>query len=136
MDYPTKEQLDRMGQTLQRDICLWSARLDREYRNVHSAPVYTRSEPDPLPEPRAPRRKHRAYLSSYVGVTMWRKTHFVALWMEAGKDKRGPIRDRTERGERWAAQDRARALGLDYLEKRDGTRVPYPRVAPEEVGNA
>jgi hypothetical protein len=102
---------------------------------VHSAPVYTRSEPDPRPEAEAPpRRKHRAYLSSYVGVTMWRKSHFVALWMEAGKDKRGPIRERTPRGERWAAQDRARALGLDYLEKRDGSRVAYPRVAPEEVG--
>jgi hypothetical protein len=48
--YPTEAQLHAMGQTVQKDICLWSARLDREYRNVHSAPIYTRSEPDPLPE--------------------------------------------------------------------------------------
>ncbi len=59
-DYPTTEALAAMGETLQRDVCLWSAQLTREYCNTYSAPLYTRSEPDPLAEAdKPPRRKHR-----------------------------------------------------------------------------
>jgi hypothetical protein len=58
-DYPTATALAAMGATLQRDVNLWSARLEREYRNppMHG---FTRSEPEPAPEAdKPPARKHR-----------------------------------------------------------------------------
>lgn len=45
----------------------------------------------------------------------------------------GHLRPRTPQGQRWAAQDRARALGVEYLEKRNGARVPYLWKTYEEM---
>ena len=75
----------------------------------------------------------RTYGSQYVGVTVWKGRRYLGNWTVDGRSKRGTMRPMTPEGERWAAQDRARALGLDYIEMRDGTLVPYPQYAPEEV---
>lgn len=111
--YPTAAELDRMGATLQRDVNLWSARLTREYRNPPTASVYTRSERAPDP-PALTTRPRKPYQSNYIGVTR-KYSGWRGQWpIEPGRYVSGPTRD-TELA---AAQDRAQALGLDYLEVR------------------
>lgn len=66
--------------------------------------------PDPLPE-----KPRKEYQSNYIGVSR-RYRGFCGHWApEPGKYVRGPVR----KTEREAAQDRAAALGLDYLEVRN-----------------
>lgn len=72
------------------------------------------------------------YLSTYIGVTKGRE-RWYGFWQVEGKPKNGPVHPLTDQGERWAAKDRARALGRDYLEKRDGTREYFKVWEPEEV---
>lgn len=74
-------------------------------------------------------RHVRIYASSYIGVTTMHG-RYVAKWREGGM---GHLRPRTPQGQRWAAQDRARALGVEYLEKRNGARVPYLWKTYEEM---
>lgn len=143
--YPTYAELRAMGITLQRDVSLWSARLAAEYRSppTHS---FTRAQPDPVPEhAKPPVRKHRKqetgtpaptphqYASAYKGVSTAGSAKFRGVWLSDGKVKTGRWRPNSEDGQRWAAQDRARALGVEYLEMRDGTRIPYLWKAYEEM---
>src|SRR2546427_520679 len=97
------------------------------------APTKERTMPAPDPQPEPPtKRRHvkkpeapaRTYASQYKGVSV-NRGHYYGIWKAYGVPKCGPIRPYTVGGERWAAQDRARALGLDYLEMRDGTRIAY-----------
>jgi hypothetical protein len=68
-------------------------------------------KPHPLPE-----RPRRAYQADYIGVSR-RYGGFCGHWApEPGKYVRGPVRETQQE----AAEDRARALGLDYLEVRNG----------------
>ena len=127
-EYYTADELRSMGiaGALLHDVILWTPRLQREYTtNDHCAAnvplTLTRAQPE------------RTYGSQYVGVTVWKGRRYLANWTVEGRSKRGTMRPMTPEGERWAAQDRARALGLDYIEMRDGTLVPYPQYAPEEV---
>lgn len=111
--YPTAAELSAMGETLQRDVCLWTATLTREYCTTYSAPIYTRSEDAPEP-PALATRPRKPYQSNYIGVTRkysgWRGQWPIA----PGRYVCGPTRaDELE-----AAHDRASALGLDYLEVR------------------
>ncbi len=81
-----------------------------------------RAEHDPQPEDdQPPARKHgrhaRTYKSVYVGVTT-HNNRYVA------PGSGGKVHPKTPEGERWAAQDRARALERDYLERRDGNHEP------------
>lgn len=103
----------------------------RDHTAIHA-------QPDPLPEPpraetqdfASPRHNKpkdtppRAYASQYKGVSV-NRGHWYGIWTEGSTHKCGPVRPYSAEGERWAAQDRARALGLDYLELRDGTRVAW-----------
>lgn len=139
INYPTADALAAMGETLQHDVCLWSARLAREYHNPPTH-TFTRAEPEPIPEAEKPhRRKHVASpdkpapASNYRGVMVYRGRAYLSHWYTGGKAKSGRYRPLTEDGERWAAQDRARALGVEYLELRDGTRIPYLWKAFEEM---
>lgn len=139
--YPSADDLAAMGATLQRDVCLWSPLLERTYCSVPTH-TFTRAEPDPLAEADKPaRRKHRKNpdkpepASQYRGVMLYRDKTFMSHWSIGGKAKSGRYRPRTEQGERWAAQDRAKALGREYLELRDGTREPYPWKAYEEMAS-
>jgi hypothetical protein len=143
-DYQTFEELSMMGMAgaLRQDVILWTPRLHREYRTgEHCAPniplTLTRDAPQP---PAHTSRKHvktrketRVYASQYIGVTVWKGRCYLGQWTIAGRSKRGSGRPMTPEGERWAAQDRARALGLNYLEMRDGTLIPYRQYAPEDV---
>lgn len=135
--YPTGADLDAMGQSLARDVCLWTARLSKEYCNTYSSSIRTQSEPDPKPETRNHNKPKdappRVYHSQYIGVSVHRERWYMANWTVGGVAKRGRLRPRTDQGERWAAQDRARALGREYIEMRDGTRVPYLWKATEEM---
>lgn len=79
----------------------------------------TRAEPDPLPEG-AP----RVYASVYAGVTVYKERWYISNWSMDKKPKHGRLRPRTPEGERLSATDRAQALGLDYLERRDGRHEP------------
>jgi hypothetical protein len=126
--YPTAEALSAMGETLQRDVCLWSALLTREYCNTYGAPVYTRSEREPIAEADAARaRSHhahhkrpakpRTYASRYVGVTVHRD-RWVAQWGPKGCTK-GKVFPKTPEGELAAAWERARVLGLSEPEVRE-----------------
>lgn len=72
------------------------------------------------------------YASRYVGVTR-AKGRWVAAWGPRGAQHTGPHRELTDQGERWAAQDRARSVGFEYLELRDGTRIEYLWKAYEEM---
>lgn len=103
-------------------------------RLLSSAPPLTRASPDPPPEAeKAAPRKHRrvkqaaparTYASSYAGVTVHRG-RWLAVWGTKERPIRGKVRELSPRGERWAAQDRARGLEREWLEMRDGTRVEY-----------
>ena len=84
----------------------------------------TYAEPDPLPEPSRPttrkrRAPERTYKSIYRGVTT-HNSRYVPQW--GGRDGRitGGHQPSTPEGERAAAIERAQALGLGYLERRDG----------------
>ncbi len=88
-----------------------------------------RASPDPLPEgEQPPTRKHqrgreiRAYKSQYVGVTTHNK-RYVSQWGKGGRWK-GSVQPMTPDGERLAALERAVALELDYIERRDGNHEP------------
>lgn len=63
----------------------------------------------------------RAFHSPYVGVTAYRE-RWVCCW-----GKRGAVKTRmfplTDAGEWDAAVERAQILGLNYVEKRDGSRI-------------
>jgi hypothetical protein len=66
-------------------------------------------QPAPLPE-----KPRKEYQSNYIGVSR-RYRGFCGHWApEPGKYVRGPVR----KTEIEAAQDRAAALGLDYVEVR------------------
>lgn len=127
MNYPTEKELLAMGARLQKDVCLWTPRLEREYKTVQymqpNVPLTLTREVDPP----------HVFGSSYVGVSVYKERWFISNWTVDKRAKRGHLRPRTEQGERWAAQDRARALGLEYLERRDGKRIPYKLWEPEEV---
>ncbi len=94
----------------------------------HVKPRAVRAEPDPLPEDGSPARSHdtkRRYQSEYVGVTIHHKDRYVAQWGGSGRSRgKGAVRPLTPEGERAAAAERARALGRDYLERRDGKHEP------------
>jgi hypothetical protein len=109
MHYPTKQQLDAMGATLEKDVALCPPALHRWFHGAQTQAVRTQAAPTPLPE-----RPRKPYQSSYIGVSL-RYTGYCGHWSAApGKYVRGPVRPT----EREAAQDRAAALGLDYLEVR------------------
>ena len=84
------------------------------------------AEPDPLPEAATPPpRKHRAHARTYKSIYRGVTTHndrYVPQW--GGRDGRitGGHQPMTACGERAAALERAKALGLDYLQRRDGTQ--------------
>lgn len=132
--YPTADELRAMGETLEWDVYWWSARLAREYTtNAHCAPNIPLSELPRRAHRKAPDAPLRVFASSYVGVSVYRERWYISNWAIASRPKRGRSRPRTDQGERWAAQDRARALGRDYVEMRDGTRIPYIQAEPEEM---
>lgn len=81
---------------------------------------------------RARRRKGvppRVPASPYVGVQAYKRQAFAGYWFQDGIERHGPWHPRTDAGGRLAAQDRARALGRDYLERRDGSREPLASIA-------
>ncbi len=127
MTYPTKQQLDAMGVTLEKDIHLCSAELRAWFHGAQTQAVRTMREDAPAPE-QPPRRKHvktaagpRTFASPYVGVTRHRN-RWIAQYGARGRVKT-KVHPLTPEGEKAAAADRACALGLDYLEMRDGTRA-------------
>lgn len=69
-------------------------------------------------DPTPPANTRRTYASEYVGVTT-RHGKWLGQWGPHGKTKVTRGRPATDRE---AAVARAQALGLDYLEKRDGSR--------------
>jgi hypothetical protein len=84
---------------------------------------------------KVPTRTVHKFASDYVGVYV-NRGKFVSRWVIDGKMGNGHVRPHTPEGERWAAQDRARGLGVEYLERRDGTREAYPWSAFEEMDDA
>lgn len=141
--YPTGQDLAAMGQTLARDVVLWSARLAREYATAPTVRELTpdaRREYDRQQRAEWVKRNHnkpkdtpaRVFRSKYVGVTQ-NRGRWCGSWLANGGWRQGPVRPQTEQGERWAAQDRARAMGREYIELRDGTRVVYLWKATEEM---
>ena len=94
------------------------------------APTHaTYAEPDPLPEPRPSTRISRRgraaseYKSAYIGVTTHNE-RYVPQWGGRAGRITGGHQPCTPEGERAAAIERAQALGLGYLERRDGEREP------------
>ena len=87
----------------------------------------TYAEPDPLPEPRPTTRTSRRgraaseYKSAYIGVTT-HNARYVPQWGGRAGRITGGHQPLNPEGERAAAIERARALGLGYLERRDGTQ--------------
>ena len=85
----------------------------------------TYAAPDPLPEPRPTTRTSRRgraaseYKSAYIGVTTHNE-RYVPQWGGRAGRITGGHQPCTPEGERAAAVERARALGLGYLERRDG----------------
>jgi hypothetical protein len=118
--YPTAAELDRMGECLRRDVNLCSDDLRAWFGRPHTSAVRTMAEPDPQPA-------GRIYASFYVGVARI-KSRYVATWGPRGRCQ-GARRAMTPDGEFAAAVERARALGLDYVEKRDGSKVLIERAA-------
>jgi hypothetical protein len=84
---------------------------------------------------KVPTRTVHKFASDYVGVYV-NRGKFVSRWIVDGKMGNGHVRPHTPEGERWAAQDRARGLGVEYLERRDGTREAYPWSTFEEMDDA
>lgn len=80
-------------------------------------PVMPPKVPVTLLETRTPRRAHK---SGYVGVTVHRN-RWIAQWGPRGCVK-SAVYPLDAAGERAAAIARAQALGLGYVELRDGTR--------------
>ena len=94
------------------------------------APTHaTYAAPDPLPEPRPTTRTSRRgraaseYKSAYIGVTTHNE-RYVPQWGGRAGRITGGHQPCTPEGERAAAVERAQALGLGYLERRDGEREP------------
>ncbi len=122
-NYPT---FDSLG--IAPDYLWIGAYVDYVCGISHVKPRAVRASPDPLPEEDQPARCHdttRTYQSEYVGVTIHAKTRYVAQWGGGGRSRgKGAVRPLTMEGERAAAVERARALGRDYLERRDGKHEP------------
>src|SRR5688572_11603319 len=113
--YPTAAALAAMGATLTRDVTLWSARLEREYRDERAADASSL-----VSAPRPHTRNHdkrRTYKSRYVGVTEHRN-RWVAQWGPRGCVK-SAVYPKTAEGELAAAWERARVLGLPEPEVRE-----------------
>ena len=126
--YPTADALRAMGQQLAGDVCLWTPQLARAYYNphFHAIPAAPQSEA---------KRTRKPVTSGYVGVSLHRDRWFVAHWTVCGKVKTGHLRPNSDDGQRWAARDRARGLGVEYLALRDGTREPYLWRATEDMSD-
>lgn len=117
MDYPTEQQLISMGETLQRDVCLWPDALARAFAtNEHCRPNVPVTKRRHVKKP-SPRR----YRSRFVGVTT-NKGRWCGF-LDERSTRPGPRRDT----EIEAAWDRARALGRPGLEER-----PLDQVLPVE----
>ena len=125
--YPTGADLRAMGQHLAYDVCLWTAKLSREYCNTYAriVPAAPRSEEK--------RKWRKPVASKYVGVSLYRDRWFLSHWTIESNVKSGHLRPHTDEGERCAAQDRAHGLGLEYLALRDGTREAYSWQEYEEM---
>ena len=112
--YPTAADLAAQGVTLQRDVCLWSDRLWREYYTTEHFRANIPAALLPKRERNHNRRKDKAprtFASKYVGVTIHRD-RWLAQWQHRGALK-GRVFPLTPAGELQAATERARALGLD-----------------------
>lgn len=112
----------------------YNTKFDLALVDAYNAAVEMAQPPRTQPEGVAPtpkKRNHnkskdappRQYASAYVGVTVHHGL-FAACWRDECKRwKIGPDRPRTPEGELQAAQDYARIMGRDYIERRDGAKV-------------